>query len=249
MTVTPLIPYNRLLTALTNRVGSFNWAPFNAPVRGFSPSTNKLCATLRRELGLDVRNNDYAVVLAIGHLQSYHFMLSLLQDEVRTYDLQDHRKQPFSTFGGELTASALTGPPSIRRFHQEWPARTDISLTYLNADYASLSYGGAVKDVGFMTVADGRLQPDWSEDSGIRGLVKLPQGVVWGSGVSVRWEHLPVGPEKGLMRRLTESSAAQAVLFKSGAYELFGQMQTESERYACVCLALALLNDKVYAPA
>jgi len=246
MTATPLIPYNRLLTALTNRTGNFAWAAFNAPVPGFTPSTDKLTGRLRQKLNLHKGGDDFAVVLAIGNLQAHPFMHRLLQDDTKTYRLDSHALVPFTTFGGELTASSVTGPPAVLRTPSEWPVRTDMSLSFVDAHTAKLEYAGLPAFIHVETVADGRLQPEWPEACGIRGLVRLSEGSVWESGASVRWEHWPCSPQAGVLAALCNTDDAQAVISKAGAAAIYGQLQTESEKFACVCLSLALLNDKVY---
>lgn len=231
---------NELLTLLTNRIQGFAWIEMNQTGFRKPVDDGRAMKFVRRFFSLATTDTDYFAVSALCCVSSVPDFLTVFNPQT-SYDLRFYKTPADSVIGAELVFGPA-GPPKISRVPTEWPVNRTMVLRYVSNGKSRLSYSNKAEVITCKISGD-LLLPEWPQDSGIAGALKLTS--TWTSGSTVEIQHTPTGlPFATIINQLDQTSEKDDLLTATGMFDSYVGSVTAEEKTAAILTALAIATGE-----
>lgn len=241
---------NRTLHALTNRTGPFNTPGFMGDSNFHPKKVTTEERSLRRKLFLDLTDTDFYVRKHLALIDSFPELGRQLQDEFKTYRIQDFLPRGISMFGGRFVSTqSIQG-----RFTDVKPTELPVGLTYFVGHNDNNSVVGTCKETGIRVtmscvitqVGDETwLRPGWVPSMPFEGPMSTTQTWEQGSQIEIHVEPSSF-PYQLMIDRLKGDPYLMTVLIQFSMVDEYVGAQDPAEKLAIALSCLALNNTSVY---
>lgn len=237
---------NRVLQLLTARTRGFMNPVFRTPGGYSIPPSDTASRSVRELLRLHVEGTDYYLQGVLAALHAHPDVAALLPDSPRTWEPGDFQPPVITTTGGEL-APDHEGNVGVRHHPPSLPAALSGTLNYESGEFGRLTLGPRRYVVRIWTFERGDhtyVRVLWPSDSGIRGLIRLAEGMSWEPGYEFAVHFFPASyPYTWLAEFVLNSNAAHDVLQGARLLESYIMEHDSIRRIAILAAALGLYTS------
>lgn len=228
---------NAVLHLLTNKNSGFFSTIFPVTSDYKVRTETEAQQEIRQLLRLHITDSDYYLMGALAAVYAFPEILREFNESSKTFKLSDWVR-PADTITGAQYHNLPNINFALRYKPKVWPVELAWTISYLDSKNLIIRLGDSKFIVPYTVSSLNILRPDWPEELGIQGALKLDG--TWQSSSVLEIRHTPVSyPYDTILNKLSKNTNVYTLLDLAGLSKEFFSAKTSLEKFAILLLALA----------